>query len=48
VTGGGYEADVAADIEGEFAECRTRLTSRVPSDDQRSTVRIKYEVSISL
>lgn len=24
---GGYEEDVVAEIEGEVAECRTRLTS---------------------
>ena len=35
-------------MEGEVAECRTRLTSFVASADQRSTVRTKYEVSISL
>ena len=46
--GGGYEEDVAADIEGDVAECRTRLTSFWASDDQTSTVRTKYEVSMSL
>ena len=46
--GGGYEEDVAADIEGDVAECRTRLTSFWASEDQRSTVRTKYEVSMSL
>ena len=35
-------------MEGEVAECRTRLTSLVASADQRSTVRMKYEVSMSL
>ena len=47
-TGGGYEEDVAADMEGEVAECRTRFTSFWASADQRSTVRTKYEVSMSL
>jgi len=37
--GGGYEDEVAADIEGEVAECRTRFTSLVASADHRSTVR---------
>lgn len=37
-----------ADIEGEVAECRTRLTSFWPSADHRSTVRTKYAVSMSL
>ena len=45
---GGYDDDVAAEIDGEVAECRTRLTSRCPSADQRSTVRTKKAVSISL
>ena len=45
---GGYDDDVAAEIDGEVAECRTRLTSRFPSADQRSTVRTKKAVSISL
>ena len=40
--------DVAAEMEGEVVECRTRLTSFAASADQRSTVRTKYEVSISL
>lgn len=46
--GGGYEEDVAAEIEGDVAECRTRLTSFWPSGDHKSTVRTKYEVSMSL
>lgn len=37
--GGGYDDEVAAEIEGEVAECRTKLTSRVPSPDHRSTVK---------
>ncbi len=37
-----------ADIEGDVAECRTRLTSLVALSDHRSTVRTKYDVSISL
>lgn len=45
---GGYDAEVAAEIEGDVAECRTRLTSFEASGDQRSTVRTKKEVSISL
>ena len=39
--GGGYEADVAAEMDGDVAEWRTRLTSFQPSADQRSTVRTK-------
>jgi hypothetical protein len=39
---------VAAEIEGDVAEWRTRLTSLSASADQRSTVRMKKEVSISL
>ena len=39
---------IVADIEGEVAECRTRLTSFWPSADHRSTVRTKYAVSMSL
>lgn len=39
---------MAAEIDGEVAECRTRLTSRFPSADHRSTVSTKKEVSISL
>ena len=35
-------------IEGEEAECRTRLTSLVPSADHKSTDKTKYVVSISL
>lgn len=35
-------------MEGDVAECRTRLTSFWASADQRSTVRTKYEVSMSL
>lgn len=31
-----------------MAECRTRLTSLVALSDHRSTVRTKYDVSISL
>jgi len=37
-----------ADMEGDVAECRTRLTSLVALSDHRSTVRTKYDVSISL
>ncbi len=47
-TGGGYEEAVACDIEGDVAECRTRLTSFWASADHRSTVRTKYAVSMSL
>lgn len=39
---------MAAEIDGEVAECRTRLTSRFPSADHKSTVSTKKEVSISL
>lgn len=39
---------IVADIEGEVAECRTRLTSFWPSADHKSTVRTKYAVSMSL
>lgn len=46
--GGGYEAEVAAEMEGDVCECRTRLTSVSPSAFQRSTVRTKKEVSILL
>ena len=45
---GGYDVAVAADMDGEVAECRTRFTSLKPSAEHRSTVRTKYEVSISL
>ena len=37
--GGGYEDEVAAEMEGEVDEWRTRLTSRLASASQRSTVR---------
>jgi hypothetical protein len=36
--GGGYEEDMAVEMEGEVAECLTRLTSFVPSAFHRSTV----------
>jgi len=39
---------VVAEMEGEVAECRTRLTSLDAFSDHRSTVRTKYDVSISL
>lgn len=45
---GGYEEETAAEIEGDVAECRTRLTSFFPSADQRSTVSTKKVVSMSL
>ena len=46
--GGGYEDCVVALIDGEVAECRTRLTSNVPSCVHNSTERTKYETSSSL
>ena len=36
------------DIDGEVAECLTRFTSLVPSAFHKSTVRMKYEMSMSL
>lgn len=37
-----------AEMEGEVAECRTRLTSLEAFSDHKSTVRTRYDVSISL
>lgn len=45
---GGYDVAVAADIDGDVEEWRTRFASVDPFDDQRSTVRTKYEMSTSL
>ena len=44
----GYEVGIEPAMDVALAEWRTRLTSRVASGDQRSTVRTKYEISISL
>lgn len=43
-----YDTGVVEDIDGEVVECLTRLTSRVPSGDHRSTFRTNMIWSISL
>lgn len=47
--GGGNELNVEAEIDtaGEEFECLTRLTSVCALSSQRSTIRTKYEGSIS-
>lgn len=46
--GGGYDAEVAAEMDGDVWEWRTKLTSVLPVSFHRSTVRTKKEVSIWL